>query len=333
MMIYFQQKTWKKYIDIIFQNKIGIWIFFISFSYMITWTSLASLIPYYKKRYGSQFYIELTSAFYLPGLPIAIIDTMFGEKFDVFLTSRNSYLGRGIACYCVLNLVLICSCFFDSRSFVKACFALIGISTWTLHMSATTVVSLFPKSHLLFLQIGFRIPEFYALIMVAMLTLTSNASKTHLHIFYSITGLMCTIGMLGWIQLVTHEKSIFLLDMKDNKALFQNKHEEVPLLKSNFGASKNHNVIDYQSIDEESDTVSKRNVYSYVDIFWKVYPYCLALFITLFSSILTASFFGYIKSPNGWDISQIMYFTRLFCDLMGRPLTLVLRPRFVTVGR
>ncbi len=46
---------------------------FISFGYMLPWTALGSLISYFKYVYSAQFYVKLYCAYYLPGLPVAII--------------------------------------------------------------------------------------------------------------------------------------------------------------------------------------------------------------------------------------------------------------------
>ena len=53
------------------------------------------------------------------------------------------------------------------------------------------------------------------------------------------------------------------------------------------------------------------------------------LFFTIFSSILSGSFFSKICSPNGFNITQLLYFTRLFGDLGGRALTFLPRPTFL----
>ena len=49
----------------------------------------------------------------------------------------------------------------------------------------------------------------------------------------------------------------------------------------------------------------------------------------MWCSIFQASFFAYVNSPHGREIEQILYFTRLFADLVGRPLTRLPRPYFI----
>ena len=64
------------------------------------------------------------------------------------------------------------------------------------------------------------------------------------------------------------------------------------------------------------------------DSLWALYA---ALFITIWCSIFMASFFAYVDSSADREIEQILYFVRLFSDLLGRPLTRLPRPFFLEV--
>ena len=64
-----------------------------------------------------------------------------------------------------------------------------------------------------------------------------------------------------------------------------------------------------------------------------VRPCRVALFYTMFGSIFTAAFFAYANSTRGIDIEQVLYFTRLFGDLLGRPFTSLPRPRWLQTPR
>ena len=64
----------------------------------------------------------------------------------------------------------------------------------------------------------------------------------------------------------------------------------------------------------------------------EIWPCRLALFWTMFGSIFTAAFFAYADSTTGGDIEQWLYFTRLFGDLGGRPLTALPRPSWLRSG-
>ena len=83
--------------------------------------------------------------------------------------------------------------------------------------------------------------------------------------------------------------------------------------------------------NEESQVPKSPSVRSILKEKRSLWPLCLALIITIWCSIFQASFFAHVDSANGWEIEQILYFTRLFCDLLGRPITRLPRPFFMKV--
>lgn len=61
----------------------------------------------------------------------------------------------------------------------------------------------------------------------------------------------------------------------------------------------------------------------------KNFVHRIALFITMFCSILQSAFFSYMSSvSSNSEITLYLFFIRMFCDLIGRPLALV-RPRII----
>ena len=51
-----------------------------------------SLIAYFKYRQGASFYVKLYCAFYLPGLPVSLLQQKYDEKMDLFFGSANSFM-------------------------------------------------------------------------------------------------------------------------------------------------------------------------------------------------------------------------------------------------
>ena len=58
----------------------------------------------------------------------------------------------------------------------------------------------------------------------------------------------------------------------------------------------------------------------------RIYPCRVAIFLNIWSSIFSAGFFAYVKSAGHIDTELVLYFVRLFSDLVGRPLTRLPRP-------
>ena len=79
----------------------------ISFGYMVPWTSLGSLISYFKHTYNVNFYNKLYCAYYLPVLPVAFLQHRYDSYFDAQLGSRNAYMTRGAVSFAVMAGVLV----------------------------------------------------------------------------------------------------------------------------------------------------------------------------------------------------------------------------------
>ena len=65
--------------------------FAVSFGYMCAWTSFGSLISYYKHQFGSKFYTMIYCAYYLPGLPVCLLQYKYDTFFDVKYGSQHTF--------------------------------------------------------------------------------------------------------------------------------------------------------------------------------------------------------------------------------------------------
>lgn len=100
----------------------------ISFGYMLPWTSLGSLISYYKATYSASFYVKLYCAYYMPGLPIALLQYRYDTYMDSIFSSRWTYLFRGLTAYLIMMGVLVSLIFFRSENILIILFSLLGES-------------------------------------------------------------------------------------------------------------------------------------------------------------------------------------------------------------
>ena len=85
-----------------------LWVM-VSCGYMVSWTSIGSLISYFKARQGAKFYVRLYCSFYLPGLPISLLQQRYDAAFDARLGSSRSFLLRltfGLSCKACLLLLI-----------------------------------------------------------------------------------------------------------------------------------------------------------------------------------------------------------------------------------
>lgn len=405
---------------------------FISFGYMLPWTALGSLISYYKYTYSARFYVMIYCAYYLPGLPVSIVQYMCNEKVDRWYGSQNAFFSRGVIGYCTLVTVLFTLLWVDGEVGLVLLFGVLGMASWWLHGTASMLASLFPKKAIAYLQIGFRCPELYAVVAVYFLDLGKDATEAHLAIFYKLTAIVVLVCGFGvWVLVTSSGTAVQYFQEKDYRirtGLSQvnleqqsvddtNEVEESSPLLGRDGYEAiderplpprlSYTDNDTEALDEwtvvrppsssslllapsatngSSSPVVRANIleatrpkhvvhssppsqtpqppnlcvrfmmflghytcvlpakglgnliqrmfyFMYKDdpIFTAVCPLCVALMVTMWSSIFQASFFAYVNSKRGWNIEQILYFTRLFSDLMGRPLTFLPRPSFIRV--
>ena len=126
----------------------------------------------------------------------------------------------------------------------------------------------------------------------------------------------------------------------DNNNDNNNNSNNNNIINDNNNSSNNNNIDnDNDSFDNsqlKSNFLKERNTKLFITNdkkeFSQIHFLCIALFIIMFCSIFQASFFAFVTSSvEKRDIEQILYFDRLFADLLGRPLTRFSRPFFLKV--
>ena len=406
----------------------------ISFGYMVPWTSLGSLISYFKHTYNAEFYNKLYCAYYLPGLPVAFLQHKFDGYVDLHLGSRNAYMLRGVVSFIVMTSILVLMVWWREQDTLIFLFMVLGIFSWLCHGTASMLASMYPAMAIAYLQTGFRCPEIYTIAIVAALNIGSHPSDRDLDLFFCVTALIVALSLVVWIMVAGSAASRRFFDLKDQRMRqlhlgtdtldpnddFNHRPEQdrerEPLLEgdrqntsldgSNNGRAAANAALGYSStataalsvdVEDAADDdmlsdgtgaateisrirnasssgnnsnsnsssspsrsrmgvrdrkgassagrlsqhsgalrIRTKQVLRAVEdasmrntVYRKVFSLCLALFITIWCSIFQASFFAYCDSPQGRDIEQILYFVRLFSDLLGRPLTRFTRPWFL----
>ena len=170
-----------------------------SCGYMLPWTSLGSLITYYKATYSANFYVKLYCAYYLPGLPISLLQYKYDLYLDLKYGSQRTYLYRGVFSFMIMMGILISLVWLKSRIALVFLFVILGICGWLCHGTASMLASMYPPSAIAYLQTGFRCPELYTIVAVWALHLGKDASYQNLNIFYILTACMVLVGAVAWV--------------------------------------------------------------------------------------------------------------------------------------
>lgn len=302
---------------------INIAFLLVSFGYMLPWTSLGSLISYYKFKYGASFYVKLHCAYTLPGLPVAWLQHKYDSYFDVKYGSNTTYLLRGVVSNVIVIVIIPSLIFVDQQIPLIALFLILGVCGWLSHGSATMLASMHSNAAIAYLQTGFRCPEIYALLAVAVFSLGRSPTDFHLKLFYMMTSMLVFTGLFSWIYIVGNPRSTQCFEAKDYDL-----HEYASKARDHMNESR---PLIARSLDENITSNSYSNAVHHELVFWEIFPLCIACFLTVFSTSFLSSFLAYVESSSTRDIEEILYFVRLFSDFIGRPLTRFSRPFFLRV--
>jgi hypothetical protein len=153
----------------------------LSFSYTCAWTSLGSLISYYKHTYSPAMYNNIYVAYYLPGLPAALLQYKYDIHLDCRLGTQKANYLRGYSCFGIMIITILSMLILDNESALIIMFSILGLCCSFLHGTASQFAALFPSRAIGYLQTGFRTPEVFTIIAVAVLHI-----GTYLDIYSSI---------------------------------------------------------------------------------------------------------------------------------------------------
>jgi len=228
-----------KLINLKVPKKLEIIFLFISFGYMLPWTSLGSLISYYKNTYSANFYVKLYCAYYLPGLPVALLQHRFDSYLDSKYGSKNTYLWRGILSFISMIIILISMVWLEQKVVLLILFAMLGVCGWLCHGTASMLASMYPSAAIAYLQTGFRCPEIYTIAAVAILQIGKTATVENLDTFYILTASVVSVGLICWIVLCRTQTSIIFFNAKDKRTESINDMERIPLLNNKNDINRN----------------------------------------------------------------------------------------------
>jgi hypothetical protein len=239
---------------------------------------------------------------------------------------------------------------------------LLGTSSWLMHGAACTLCAMFPPRSNVYLQMGFRSPEITVVLLVSALHIGALVRVRTMVVFLYSTMVLTLLGLASWILLVRSDQAVRFFRAKDGHKSTGGKGthdagEGTPLLVQTVNLSVEranasgpleaelpimpeattimHELRTYKA---HANAHTSRAPLSVAQEKWAmkqaVRPYELALFVTICSSIFTAAFFAYVSPQRqGRNIEQVLYFVRLFSDLLGRPLARVVRPSILLKRR
>lgn len=307
--------------------KEAVLFFFCAVGSTLGWTAVLSNLVFYTDMLGADSFLYLNLAVYAPLLPITSVQAAWDSYFDRQYQSLKSYSFRGHISFtttlmCTLLLPL-CS---RSLPFLSMNALFLGISSAVLHGMLKQMASFvycdcgrLPAA----VTSGMQASAILILIVSIATGFGRGASMEGLNAFYfSIAGLVVCCWAC-FQALMNCSKDVVSSMYRRDSSMFESMGE--PLM--------SNGDTEAQDSLEEAPTASEPFVEMSVKDLWKwTWPACISIALAVGSSMSVASYFNRVTSQyaNNQSFPQLLFYTRLFADLLGRPATLFCSPKSAT---
>lgn len=171
--------------------------------------------------------------------------------------------------------------------------ALVGAMTWSLHGSTSQLAQLAGGRAVVGQQIGFQLPALLALAAVYGFGVGPGVDAARLDAYFGALVVLVFAGAANFAALLRSQFMSVLFHAKDRQSV-----EGTPFVEPALPAVREAAVGRL------------------------VAPFRWALTFTIFASIFTGAFFPYVPAAQlgGGALAEVLYFVRLGCDLVARPV-------------
>ena len=301
----------------------------------IGWTAVLSNLVYYTDTLGVDSFLFLNLAVYAPLLPVTLAQAIWDAQFDRRFRSLRSFWFRGTVSF---SVALICLMLlpWTSKSLVllSVTSVFLGLSSAVLQGMMIQMASfVYPSCGRLSAAVTAGMQA--SAVLVLAVSVTSGfggcASSEELRSFYFTIAFLLVVCWVCFQILLNYSQGV-VRSMKRRDSLFLSSPEmvepllssEEPLLSSTHEQDEDNQV---QADAPPQDIVEL----SFSDIWIKTWPVCFVIMLTVGSSMSVASWFNRVESQDATNAAfpQVLFYTRLLADLMGRLSTLYGAPKSI----
>ena len=310
----------------------------------VGWTGILSALSYFSKLYGKSSFLYFNLAVYLPSLPVAIIQTKYDGQCDFKFGSTTAMCFRGIFSIIGMTICVTALPYYaknaDHLAMCVGLTGIIGLCSAIVYGSFYQIASLINSNG--WLQAAFAMGYQGSGILVLIVSLAVNfdadASDRQVSIYFiSIAGLeffsllcflilMCKRRLVR-SQLVRRDSAVAL-----SSALARTPDNVQDIVDEDKNKSKPSPPptpspdMEQPLLKSSNDVVDTGDEMSYKEIVRYTWPALFALFVTVFGALCVLPFYTYVpSSSNDANLSQILFYTKLGSDMLGRPCTVLLR--------
>lgn len=293
--------------------------FFSAVGCTMGWTAVLSSLVYYSQVFGMNSYLYLNFAVFVPLLPITMAQARWDSYFDRRYQSLRSFSFRGIVGFSV-STVTIALVPWASHNLVSLSVlsTLIGTASAVLHGMLKQMASfIYPTCSRLPAAVtsGMQAAAAFVLAVSLATDFGSSGKSEGLVCFYISIAVL--VGLCWICFQVLMSRSHDVLESMMRRDSFISGMLREPLL-DNAEAAPDPEPVENPE-DSEMD---------YLALWRTSWPCCVSIMVTVASSMSVASWFNRVESsdPLNQSLPQVLFYTRLFADLLARPATLVVKP-------
>lgn len=317
----FEQSPWKDCI-LIFAASIGS---------TIPYTSVLSNLVFYTQTIGVQSYLILNISIYGSMLPITILQTIWDGKFDSSYGSYNTYFFRGSVGFLLSFICLLLMPFISHLMGLSIVAFCMGLASSVLHGMLKQLASfLYPGCGRLAASVaaGMQASALPTLAISLWTGFGRCESKEGILAFYFY---IAVIVVLCWIcfQVFITKCLGVRKGMERYDSLLSLHGESQAVLLSEDEIDQNNGMEETTDLSLDEELLEELTM---KQLWKKTRPAFMIVIMTVASSMTVAGWLNRVESedPTNQAFPQVLFYVRLFGDLLGRPATLYYTPTSIS---
>lgn len=291
-------------------------------------TAVLSNLVYYSDTLGLDSFLFLNVAVFAPMLPVTLAQAIWDSKFDRRFQSLRSFLFRGTVGFSITFIcILLLPWASQSLVHLSVTSIFLGLSSAVLQgMLKQMAAFVYPRCgrSSAAVNAGMQASGLLVLAVSLMYGFGGSTNKDGLHWFYNTIAAMLVVCWCCFQALLMCSHGVSQSMQRRDEINHLPEMEEPLLSPSHENDSHNQN---------QSITPQHSIELSFARLWNTSWPVCVVIILTVASSMSVSSWFNRVESQDPTNVSfpQVLFYTRLFADLLGRPVTLLATPKSIVI--
>lgn len=288
-------------------------IFLCAVGLMLPWSAVLASVSVYEQKYGKNVMVFISAAYYLPALPIFLLQAALDRRVDMKYKSHNTFRIRNSVAL-LGNIGVLVALYLSHSVIALSITALfIGFFGSIGYGSFWQLLSLLPHKNNSFFSMGLFSPTF-ALLGIQAFTgygfpggIVDDKYKAE--VFWGLSILLELLCIGAYVLLEATAYVRFFYRRKDRHDLREEKIRQ-RLAEAEQGMGR---VTNTDLVSASRSAIVKA-----------IWPSLVAIFMSILGSVTTTTLFAYVPSSYGFAyLAVVLTYVKNFSDFSGRVITLI----------